>query len=268
MMEKEMNKQQLDKLIKDWTDELLASDIDDKITDNLIDFIEDEDTETDVNDLIDFHIHQLAIEESMTRRLKWRVLVSSVAAASVVMLIGTAIFISTLQHDPHTDKKTLAVENKAEAKPIALNIGQSVVIADSSNMQLANAIIKSKPKAPYNSNHKANHAEKAMKQKEETPELILTETLAEINTGLANMIDNTKECLRGTNVSLLPENLFSDINEYESSESISDEYSSTPHSEQMQKLNIIENNLINALYEIRSLNVDLNFNTDNITTEI
>lgn len=268
MMEKDLNKTQLDKLIQDWTEELLTPDTDDQITDSLLNYVDNDDTEIDVNDLLDLHIHQLAMEESMTRRRKWRIFVSSVAAASVVMLIVASIFISTRQHDPHTDKKTLAIENKAEAKPIALNLGQSVVITDSSNMQLANAIIKSKPKAPYNSNHKTNHAEKAMKQKEETPELILTETLAEINTGLANMIDNTKECLSVTNVSLLPVNLFSDNNESNSLELNTDEYSSTQSSGQMQDINIIKTNLINALYEIRNLNIDLNFKTDNKKTEI
>ena len=268
MMEKDFNEQQLDRLIQDWTDELLPQDVDTQITESLLKFVDNDDNEINVEDLLDFHIHQLAMEEKMTKRLKWKFFISSVAAASVVVLIIAAIFISKHKLDSHSDMETLIVENKAAVDSIIINKEIPAIIPDSSNMILAKATIKGQTQIASNSKQKRAQVRKASKQKEDITEQKLIETIAEINAELDNMVDNAKECMRMTNASLLPGNLFSDINEYDSFESISDEYSSSRHSEQMQKLNIIETNLINALYEIRKLNINLDFEKENIKTEI
>ena len=268
MMEKDFTEQQLDRLIQDWTDELLPQDVDTQITESLMNFVDNDDIEIDVKDLLDFHIHQLAMEEKMTKRRKWKFFVSSVAAASIVILIVTAIFISKHKFDSHSDMEALIVENNADYDPIVINKEIPMIIPDSSNMILAKATIKKETEIASNSKRKRAPVRKALKQKEDITEQKLIEAIAEINAGLDNMVDNAKECMRMTDVSLLPENLFSDINESDSFESISDEYSSSRHSGQMKKLNIIETNLINALYEIRNLNIELNFEKENIKTEI
>ena len=260
-MENDLNKQELDKLIKDWTDGLLAPDIDNRIADSLINFVENDDIEIDVNDLLDFHIHQLATEENMTKRRRWRIFVSSVAAASVVILIAVSIFLTTREPDPHTDKEIFVAERQTEDTPVVINRESPMAIADSSSMILTKAAVKEMSKVTANTASKRAHTEKAKIQTEATTELALIEAIAEINAGLGNMVENTKVSMNMTNVSLLPAVLFSDDTESQSLELASDEYTSPQYNGQMQKLSVIESNLINALYEIRNLNIDLNFET-------
>ena len=268
MMEKDLNKQQRDKLIRDWTDGLLAPDIDEQITDCLMDFVENDDSEIDVTDLIDSHIHQLAMEERMTKRRKWKIIVSSAAAVSVVLLIVAAILMTAYENDSQTDKKTITVENQAEEKTTVIKGGLPLTITDSTKKLVAKAEIKGKSEVEtYPSNQREPQVKENI-QKEETTDADLSETIAEINAGLINMVDNTKECLNMANVSLLPASLFSDEKDYYGSELASDEYSLPQYGGQTQRLNVIETNLINALYEIRNLNIDLNFESDNKKTEI
>ena len=266
-MEKDLNKQELDQLIHDWTDELLAPDIDKYITGSLMKFVENDDTEIDAEELIDFHIHQLALEEYISKRRRWKIFVASVAASIAVIIIAS-MFITTLENGSHTNKQPRMAENQAKEMLIEATRKLPMTIADSSSMILTKATIKCKSEAESKPTNKRKLAEKANKQKESTSELNLIEAIAEINAGLDNMVENTKESMNMTNVSLLPMNLFSDSNESNNFEFISQEYSSSQNSEQLQKLNIIESNLINVLYEIRNLNIDLNFETDNKTTEI
>ncbi|MDE6696213.1 MAG: hypothetical protein K2K25_04985 [Muribaculaceae bacterium] len=268
MMEKDLNKQEFDKLIQNWTDDLLAPDIDNQITESLIAFVENDDTEIDVNNLLEYHIHQLALEENMKKRRRWKIFFFSVAAASVAIFIGVSIFLNMHKFDSHTDKRTLTVENQTEDFPVSINSKLSVNIIDSANMKLAKATINDKSEEKSNSKPKRIHAGKIMEPKEVSPEEKLLETIVDINVGLGNMIENANECLSMANVSLLPVNLFSDINESDNYELISKEYSSQQYTERVQKINIIESNLINALYEIRNLNVELNFETENKKTEI
>ncbi len=267
-MEKDLNKQELDKLIEDWTDELLPKDIDNQIADSLMDFVENDDNDIDVNDLIDFHIHQLAIEENVTKRRRWKIIISSVAAASVVIFTIAAIFLKNYDNASHTNKQTLVAENQAKEMPIEVTRKLPQTIADSSSMILAKAAVNCRSEVGSKPTKKRNHGEKTNKQNESTTELNLIEVIVEINAGLDNMVENTMESMNMTNVSLLPVNLFSNDNESNNIEFISNEYSSSQNSEQLQKLNIIETNLINTLYEIRNLNLELNFETDNKTTEI
>lgn len=259
MMEKELNKQQMDELIRDWTEELLPPEMDEHIADNLLDFVDNDDTELDVKDLLDFHIHQLAMEERVTLRSNWKILVASVAAASVAVLVIATTFIITQENDQHTDKVTIADPNSrvSHLSRAQGNIGaEPYFFSDSTENRQIGAEEKIPPathantkmiaKTALNSGRKRIREERTMKQNEETPELVLAETLAEIKAGFISMTDNTKESLNMTNESLLPVNLTSDYLEH----------------------NIIETNLINALYEIRNLNIELNFETDNKTTEI
>ena len=81
-MEKDLNKQELNQLIHDWTDELLAPDIDKHITESLMKFVENDDIEIDAEELIDFHIHQLAMEENIAKQRKWKIPVASAAAGA------------------------------------------------------------------------------------------------------------------------------------------------------------------------------------------
>ncbi|MDE6636895.1 MAG: hypothetical protein K2K32_01515 [Muribaculaceae bacterium] len=268
MMEKDFNEHEFDKLIQNWTDDLLTPDMDNQITESLMDFVENDDTEIDVNNLLEYHIHQLALEENMKKRRRWKIFFSSVAAASVAIFIGVSIFLNMHKSDSHTNKQTLIVKNQTEDIPEAINSKLPVNFIDSANMILAKATINDKSEGKSNSNQKRNLAGKAIKIKEPSPEAKLIETFDEINFGLENMIDNAKECLDMTNMSLLPMSLFSDINDSENFELISEEYSLPQHTEQVQKLNIIESNLIKTIYEIRNLNVELNFETDNKQTEI
>ena len=260
-MEKDLNNIEPDKLIREWTDGLLAPDIDNRIADSLMDFVENDDTEIDVSDLLDLHIHQLATEENLTKRRRWEFLISSVAAASVVILIIAAIFITTRESGSRTDRKILVAEKQVEDNPIVINSGLPVNIADSSNIILAKATIKSTSEAVTNTNRERYHTGKTEDPKEAKTELNLIEAIAEINEGLGNMVENTKVSMNMTNFSLVPVTLFSDDNEYQSLELASDEYTSPQYNGQMQKLSVIESNLINALYEIRNLNIDLNFET-------
>ena len=268
MMEKDLNEQEFDKLIQNWTDDLLAPDIDNQITDSLMAFVENDDTEIDVNNLLEYHIHQLALEENMKKRRRWRISISSVAAASVAIFIGISIFLNMYKFDSHTDKQTFTVENQTEHIPVAINSKLPANIIDSANMILAKATINDNSEGGSNSKPKRIHAGKIKQPKEVSPEEKLIETIVDINVGLGNMIENANECLSMANVSLLPVNLCSDINESDNYELISKEYSLQQHTEQVQKINIIESNLINTLYEIRNLNIELNFETDNKQTEI
>ncbi|MDE6632333.1 MAG: hypothetical protein K2K23_04980, partial [Muribaculaceae bacterium] len=269
MMEKDLNKQELDQLIHDWTDELLAPDIDKHITGSLMKFVENDDTEIDAEKLIDLHIHQLAMEENIAKRRKWKILVNSAAAAAaVVIFIVAAIFFTTHEHGIRSNTNLLVAENQDENITIRDKSELPVTSVDSCKMILAKTEIKGKSEVESKPTNKRKLAEKANKQKESTSELNLIEAIAEINAGLDNMVEITMESMNIANVSLLPVNLFSNSNESNNIEFTSNEYSSSQDSEQMQKLNIIENNLINALYEIRNLNIDLNFETDNKTTEI
>ncbi len=265
MMEKHLNEQELDKLIQDWADELLAPDIDNQIADSLMNFVEDEDTEIDVIGLIDNHIHHLAMEEDIAKRRKWKIFFS-IAAASVVLFILASVYLTNYDYGTHPDKKMLTAKNQVEVSSKILNSGKLESIADSCNMILAKVENIEKPQIASNTNHKKYHSRKAKEQIETSTEQSLIETIAEINAGLANMVVNTKESLNLANAALLTVDLFSNGNEYDNYELISDEYYSPQHSEPMQDVNIIETNLINALYEIRNLNIDLNF--DNKITEI
>lgn len=238
MMEKDYKKLQSDELIRDWTEGQLPSDIDNQVADRLLDFIENDDMEIDVKELLNLHINDLAAEEGIRKRNNWKIFVASVAAASVVLLFSAAIFIMTREQTPQPESATLSVENKTDDNPIAIKSVVLPAIADSTKTEQAESGIKEKPKVASNSNHKRHDAQKASRVTEKTPEYILTETLAELNAGMIEMVDNTMECLSMTN------------------------------SREMQDLNVIEVNLINALYEIRSLNIDLNFNTENKTTDI
>ncbi|MDE5795439.1 MAG: hypothetical protein K2I08_12050 [Muribaculaceae bacterium] len=268
MMEKDLNKQELDKLIQDWTDELLTPEIDNQIADSLMDFVENDDTEIDVDDLMDIHIHQLAIEEKMSKRRKWKIFVASVAAASVAVIIVASMFLTTLENGSHTNLQPRMAENKAKEMPIEATRKLPMTIADSSSMILSKAAVKCRSEVGSKPTKKREHAEKVNKPKESATELNLIEAIAGINAGLDNMVENTKVSMNMTNVALLPVILFSDNNESDNIEIIPTEYSSSQNSEQMQRLNIIETNLINTLYEIRNLNIDLNFETENIKTEI
>lgn len=266
-MEKDFNEKELDKLIRDWTDELLDADIDNQIADSLMYFVESENSEVDVSELIDDHIHQLAIEEQLTKRRKWKIFFS-VAAASVGILIFVSLFLSIHDNGSGADQETLVAETQVEDKTEVLNVGKTVGVTDSCKMMMAEATAIEKSKVASSRTRKKNHTEKTIKQKETDTEQSLIETFAEINTGLANLVENANECLNMANVSLLPENLFSDAKQTNSIELRSDEYSSTQYKGQMQKPNVIETNLINALYEIRNLNIDLNFETENKKNEI
>lgn len=268
MMEKDLNERQPDKLIQDWTEGLLDSDTDRRIADSLLDFVDTNYTENDVEDLLDFHIHRLAVEEAMSKRRKWKTLLYSVAAASVVIFIVAAIFLTTHEYGLKTDKTALAAENQLKDKTAAVDCESPVTIADSSKTIVAKAVIKGKSEIMSFPKRKRNHAGKETTQHEATTKPNLTETIAEINAGLASMVDNAKECMDMSTVSLRHVNLFSGSNESIGFDLIPDEYSSIQHSGQMQELNIIETNLINTLYEIRNLNIDLNFETEYIKTEI
>ncbi len=231
MMEKDFNEQELDQLIRDWTDELLPQELDDQITDSLLDFIETDEDEFDVTELLDSHIHQLAMEEKMAMRHKWRRVFSAVAAAAVVLIVGTLIFISTHEHSSPSEK-ILAIENQVVHHPVAIENDVPIAKADSSLLTTPNAMTKDKPKVASNSSSKRIHTARTTPPKEAEQELSLIETFAEINTGVENLVDNTRKCITMTN----------------------------------ENLNVMEMNLINALYEIRSANIELNF--DNKTTEI
>lgn len=268
MMGKDLNKQELDKLIRDWTDGLLDSDIDNQIADSLMNFVKNDDTEIDGTDLIDFHIHQLATEENLTKRRRWRIFVSSVAAASVVILITASIFLTTREPGLHADREILVAERQTEDTPVVINRESPMTIADSSNMILAKATVNEMSEVAANTDRKRTHRGKAKNQTEATTELSLIEAITEINAGLGNMVENTKVCMNMTDASLLPAGLFSDDNESYDIELASDEYTSLQYNGQIQKVNVIENNLINTLYEIRNLNIDLNFETDYKKTEI
>ncbi len=234
MMEKDFNDKELDQLIRDWADELLPQDIDNQITDSLISFVDEDEEGPDVNELLESHIHQLATEESMAKHRKWRSVIPYVAAASVVIFIIAAVFLISRDHTSPTEN-IFAVENQDEDKPDAIDNGLPIIKADSSQMiTTPKATIKEEPKMASNSMPKRNHRGKAIQPKEASTELRLVETFAEINAGLGNMDENALECISMTN----------------------------------EHLNVIENNLINALYEIRSINIDLNFETEYKTTEI
>lgn len=230
-MEKDFNEQKLDQLIRDWTDELLPKDLDDQITDSLLDFIETDEAEIDVTEFLDSHIHQLAMEEKMAKRHKWRRVFSAVAAAAVVLLVGTIIFLSTHEHSSPTEK-ILAIEKRVAPQPVANENELPIAKADSSLLTTPNAVTKENPKVASNSTPKRIHTERTTPPKEAEQELSLIETFAEINTGVENLVDNARECLTMTN----------------------------------ENLNVMETNLLNALFEIRSANIELNF--DNIKTEI
>lgn len=191
-----------------------------------IDFKEsfNDDSEIDANDLIDYHIHQLAIEERLAKHRKWKSFLSYVAAASVVILFGVTVFMAIREHTS-TPETILALENQVEYQPTAINKGLQVTMADSSKMTITKAEIEAQPKLASISNPKRKHIGKGRGQQKASTELRLIETITEINAGLINMDDNALECISMTN----------------------------------ERLNVIENNLIDALNEIRCLNIDLNF---------
>lgn len=253
-MEKDLNERQLDRLVRDWSDDLLGPDIDKQISDSIMDFVENDDTEIDVDELIDSHIHHLAMEESMSRRHKWKIFISSVAAVSAVIFIVASIYLAENDNCARSQKETFTAENQVKEKSGISNSAKPVGIAVSCNQ------------TPTQPNRKKYQAEKAKETKTDSTEQNLIETIAEINAGLADMVDNANEGLNMINVSLLPENLFSDTGHFDGYERIRDEYSPRQHTEKMQNLNIIEANFINVLYEIRNLDIDLNF--DNKKTEI
>ncbi len=230
-MEKDYTDKELERLIGDWADELLPQDIDDQIADSLMDFVENDDTEIEENELLDFHIHQLAMEETIAKSRKWKRVISFVAAASVVILFGAIIFVATREYTAPTEK-ILAIENQVEPHPLAIDNELPSAKVDSSLITTPKAMVKDNPKVASNSAPKSIHRVRTAVSKEAEPELSLIETFTEINTGVENLVDNAKECISMTN----------------------------------ENLNMMEANLINALYEIRSANIELNF--DNIKTEI
>lgn len=260
-MEKEMNQQQLNELIQDWTEDKLPAAEENEITDRILDFVENDDEEIDVEEFLDLHIHQLAEEEGRGGRSKWKIFVASVAAASVVLLAIATTFILTQENGQNTDTEILALERSAEGTSTAIDLGLPTTMAEAADGRIDHSskgqeLRRSKKrichddstiaKTRKNGSTPKHREEKTMKLNKEMPELILAETLAEIKAGLVSMADNTMESLNMTNECLVPVNMASD--EYEP--------------------NIIETNLINAIYEIRTLNIKLNFETDNKTTEI
>ncbi len=231
MMEKDYTDKELERLIGDWADELLPQDIDDQIADSLMDFVENDDTEIEENELLDFHIHQLAMEETIAKSRKWKRVISFVAAASVVILFGAIIFVATREPSSPTEK-ILAIENQPEPHPVVIDNELPIAKRDSAILTTPKAMMKENPKVASTSSPKRIHRARATSPKETEPEISLIATFTEINSGVENLVDNTRECITMTN----------------------------------ENLNVMETNLINALYEIRSANIELNF--DNKTTEI
>lgn len=230
MMEKNLNEQQLDRLIRDWTDDRLDEHLDKEITDCLTEFAEDDleiDADNvDIENLIDMHIHHLAMEEHAERLRKWKVIASCAAAVTIAIMTVAALFFTTNEYGHKTNEKILVVESQVEDLPIVDSPGSrhAATEADSSKTESSKAVIKPIPEASPTTTH-TGHRILTAKLPDTPPEHILSETFAEINNGIVGFTDDVQESL------------------------------------DMQTLSIIESNLIETLQEIKSLNITLNFET-------
>lgn len=249
MMDKDFDNKEFDKLLKDWEENRLSASDNEQLSDKLIDFV---DEDIDIEEMLDAHIHNLAIDEKNIKSRRKRIGVIS-AAATVALLISAVIFFmkeNTSTIETHETEKTLMTNQTVIEKPIiepAERTDNATAVAKEGKRNI-DTHIKRANKLPTKlvaetSNKEEFHIQATPKEME------IAKTLSEIDLSFENLFGNTFEDLSLNETGIIPTSLFFD----DAPDYIDDD---------LYGVRTFEINLINTFNEMKSYNINLNFETN------
>lgn len=249
MMDKDFDNKELEKLLKDWEENRLSAADDEQLSDKLIDFI---DEDINIEEMLDIHIHNLAIEEKEVKSRRKRIGVIS-AVATVALLISAVIFFMRESTSPietsGTEKTLMAYQTETEEpinEPAELTEDSPALVKEGNKNIDSHIKRANKPTAEL-------VAETSTKEEypvQATPkELEIAKTLSEIDLSFENLFGNTFEDLSLNETDIIPTSLFFDDASYYQDDGL---YGGST----------FEMNLINTFNEMKSYNINLNFETN------
>lgn len=262
MMEKDSDYSDLDNMLKDWTENLLYPEEDRDLTDKMIGFAE-EDTDigqpdTDIKCILEAHIHRLALEERAAKNRRFKVAVIS-SAASLALLVSAAAFLlrGNISVTETTVPDTSLMAERTETSQPAPAPEKATAEMPNAETPKAETIVKATTaKKPLRSNKPAKHAEDAAKNGNEEylaeatrAEKEIASAIAGIDFSLANIFGKTFEDISLAEAEILPGNIFSDDETFSQGDA-------------GKAVNTLESNLITTLHEMKRLNINLNFETN------
>lgn len=249
MMEKNFKNSDIDDLLKDWEENRLSAVDDDELSDSLLDFI---DEDTDIEELLDAHIHSLAVEEKKVKTRRKRIGMISAAATLALLISAVAFFMrestSTIE-TPETEKTLMAYQTATE-EPInepAKHTDNAPAIVKEGNRNIESHIKRG--------NKMSTELVAETSTNEEYPvqvtsrEMEIAQTLSEIDISFENLFGNAFADLSLREAEIIPANLFFEDDSYHLDD--------VPNGG-----NTFEINLINTFNEMKSYNINLNFETN------
>lgn len=261
-MEKNWTDKELDTLLRNWSEDTLPPEEDSEVTERLLSFL-DEDTENDDNDIEEMlseQIHRLAEDESHGKRRKLIITLTSIAASLTLLIAGSISIFNDNTSSSDNRNVIASLHDTTIIEPVRIitdtiqKISPKKLQDDKTLVAEAN-IRKSKP---------TKHEE--ILPDVSTDEDELARTISEINVSFGNFMESAITDINETGMRVLPENLTLtdnlDGNEYQQNNIhalITDGVS---------RVSVIESNLMDALYEIKNLNINLNFETETNYYEI
>lgn len=261
MKDIKMTDKDLDKLLADWTEGLLPHDEDTEVTEKLISFIEDD---TDIEGMMDAHIHGLAqndiIYKSRLKRLSW---IS--AAASVCLIVIASIMLLRDNSVPTNSQTELLTQTDIETEAViahsepdddarAVNIDNIEIKSDEAPTAKANDNFGNEPKQPTSPKPVVPKARQSEEQalKEAIRDMIaetsrhekeLANTLAEIDINFSDILDDALADMANDTELMSCDNLMK-FNTLDNDS---------------PRRNVFVANLIDAFSSMKHLDVDINF---------
>ncbi|MDO4335018.1 MAG: hypothetical protein Q4C37_04205 [Bacteroidales bacterium] len=257
MMEKDSDYSDLDNMLKDWTDNLLSAEEDRDLTDRLIGFAEEDtdigQTDTGIEEILEAHIHRLALEERAARNRRIKVAVIS-SAASLALLVSAAAFLLreniSVTETSVPDTSLMAVRTETAQPAPAPEIAtaetpeaESIAKASAAKKPQRSTTLAMPAKDSGSNGNDEYLAEATPAEKE------IAAAIAGIDFSLSNLFGTTFEDISLAEAEIIPKKIFSE------NESVST-------GEAGKAANTLETNLITTLHEMKRLNINLNFETN------
>ena len=263
-MEKDSDYSDLDKMLRDWTDNLLSPEADRDLTDRMIGFMEEDsdmehtvtDTEeagSDIEEILEAHIHSLALEERAAKMRRIKVAAIS-SAASLALLVSAAAFLlrgnisatdPTGPEMPSMAERTETTQPAPTPEKATAEMPKTETIATATTAK--KPLRRSKPMKPAEDSDRNGNEEYLAEATQAEKEI--ASAIAGIDFSLSNLFGKTFEDISLAEAEILPGNIFSDDETFSPGDA-------------GKAVNTLESNLITTLHEMKRLNINLNFETN------
>lgn len=262
MMEKNWTDKELDTLLRNWSEETLPPEEDSEVTERLLSFL-DEDIENDDNyieEMLSEQVHRLAEDERHGKRRKLIITLTSVAASLTLLIAGSISIFNENTSSSDNRNMIASLHDTTIIEPVRI-ITDTIQKISLKKQQDDKALVA---KANIRKSKPTKHEEILPDVSTDEDELV--RTISEINVSFGNFMESAITDINETGMRVLPENLTltDNLDSYEYQQN----NIHTLITDGVSRVSVIESNLMDALYEIKNLNINLNFETETNYYEI